>query len=269
MIVIYLSRLLRIPVVGHMHGASFAEFYSQLPTTGQWLVAHAFRQTQRFIVLGSAPKAYFIDTVGLDPNRVTIVHNAVPCIGPVRGSRETMVPQLVFIGIMIERKGLLELLNALARLLHRPWALKIIGDGNAAAWQQIAHDLGVQDRVEFCGWQHTAAVHAVLAFSDILLLPSHNEGLPMVIIEAMAHACAVIATPVGSIKDVVEHNVTGFLVPPRDINALTEAIDRLLTEPGLRHRFGAAGRSRYLESLTMKRMNDQLESIFADAIHRG
>ena len=92
-------------------------------------------------------------------------------------------------------------------------------------------ELGIQHRVQFLGWQ--PHVEQVLRAADIVVLPSLSEGLPMAILEAMACAAPIVATPVGGIPEAITDGVTGLLVPPSDAGALADAIARLLRDRAL------------------------------------
>ena len=261
---IYLGRLLRRPVLIHMHAATFAEFYAALSPVAQSWVRHVLRQADQFIVLGHAHRQYFSETVGLDADQVVIVHNAVPApstVSPPPGDRQC---QLLFVGTLIERKGLADLLEALARPRVRalPWHLRIVGEGDQNRWSNLVATHGLRDRVDLVGWVSSAGVHQLLERSDVLVLPSLNEGLPMVILEAMAHARPVIATSVGSVCDVVEDRVTGLLVPPSSPDALANALEQMIVEKGLRLKLGVAGHQLFAERFTIARLNGQLEELF-------
>jgi glycosyltransferase involved in cell wall biosynthesis len=261
---IYLGRLLRRPVLIHMHAATFAEFYAALSPVVQNWVRHVLRQADRFIVLGRAHRQYFIETVGLDADQVVIVHNAVPAPSTVSPPPDDWQCQLLFVGTLIERKGLADLLEALARPRVRalPWHLRIVGEGDQIRWAKLVETHGLRDRVDFAGWVSSAGVHQLLETSDVLVLPSLNEGLPMVLLEAMAHARPVIATSVGSVCDAVEDEVAGLLVPPSSPDALAGALEKIMVEKELRLKLGNAGRQLVAERFTITRLNGQLEGLF-------
>jgi glycosyltransferase involved in cell wall biosynthesis len=261
---IYLGRLLKRPILIHMHAATFAEFYAALSPVVQSWVRHVLKQADRFIVLGHAHRQYFIETVGLDADQVVIVHNAVPAPAAVSPLPDHRQCQLLFVGTLIERKGLADLLEALARPRVRalPWHLQIVGEGDQNRWANLVATHGLRDRVNFVGWVSSAGVHRLLERSDVLVLPSLNEGLPMVILEAMAHARPVIATSVGSVCDAVEDRVTGLLVPPSSPDALANALEQIIVEKELRVKLGVAGCQLVAERFTIARLNGQLEELF-------
>ena len=203
---IYLGRALGVPCVVHMHAAGFEAFYNAAPAVVRRAVTHAFRQASRFVVLGSGPARYFVETVGLDRERVAVVRNAVPDqIGQDRAEAAERSAggacRLAFVGALVERKGLGELIEALAhaRMAGLAWHLDVAGNGDPAPWREFAAALGIEARIAFHGWLDGAGVQRRLAASDALVLPSRAEGLPMVIVEALAHALPVVCTPVGAV----------------------------------------------------------------------
>jgi glycosyltransferase involved in cell wall biosynthesis len=267
---VYLGRIIKRPVVIHMHAATFEEFYAGLAPALRSRVKHVFRQADRLIVLGHAHRRYFVETIKLDADRVVIAHNAVP-LPPTLSSRMTdQLCQLLFVGTLIERKGLKDLLQALAQPSVRvlPWHLRIVGEGDQSRWVSLveAHDLC--GRVDFVGWVSSAGVHQLLENCDVLVLPSLNEALPMIILEAMAHARPVVATPVGSVCDAAEDEVTGLLVPPSNPDALAQALKRIIVDRDLRLELGAAARRAIDERFTISRLNSQLEELFGQVLDK-
>jgi glycosyltransferase involved in cell wall biosynthesis len=263
-----LGKLLRRPVIVHMHAATFAEFYAGLSGSQQRFVRHILRQANRFIVLGNAQRQYFVDTVGLDPERVVVVHNAVPAPEAVSPCPDNQQCQLLFVGTLIERKGLADLMEALAQpeVRQQSWHLRIVGEGDRSRWAKLIETHGLAGRIEVVGWLPSAEVHRLLEASDVLVLPSHNEGLPMIILEAMAHARPVIATPVGSVCDAVHDGVTGLIVPPSSPKALAQALGRLIADPDYRRQLGSAARQLSLEQFTISRLTEQLERVFRSTV---
>ena len=100
----------------------------------------------------------------------------------------------------------------------------------------------------------------------VVACPSHREGFGVVCAEAMAHGRPVVAADVGGLRDLVVHEETGLLVPPRDVVALRAALERLLADPELRRRLGKAGRARIAECFTWQRFEDELLQAYDDAL---
>jgi glycosyltransferase involved in cell wall biosynthesis len=159
-------------------------------------------------------------------------------------AREGYGQRVLFIGRLDAVKGVPVLLEAFAALrAQAPGArLTLVGDGpHRAALEAQAASLG--GAVRFTGYLTQEAVAAELAAHDVLVLPSFAEGVPVVLMEAMASRLPVIATRVGGVAELVEDGVNGFLVPPGDAATLAERLGRLIADPELCRRMGLAGRA--------------------------
>jgi glycosyltransferase involved in cell wall biosynthesis len=262
-----LVRFFGIPTIVHMHAANFPEFYAGLPRICRQWVSQAFNRCTKFIVLGRVSRDYFVSIVLVEPERITIIPNGVPDPG-ITSKLNTNGCELLFLGTLTERKGLHELLAALARpeLTEQNWQLRIAGAGDRDPWLERIADLNLGGRVSLLGWTDPDKAHVLLAECDVLVLPSHNEALPLVILEAMAHGRPVVTTPVGSIRDAVTHEVNGLLVESGNVTSLTEALDRMIRDPCLRQQMGLNARAAYEAQFTVEHMNDRLAAEFAAAL---
>ncbi|EKP94118.1 glycosyltransferase [Thermaerobacter subterraneus] len=156
-------------------------------------------------------------------------------------------PTLLQAVALLERQGL----QAPGR--RAGWVVELAGDGPLLpAARQLAASLGIDHRVRFLGAQPEGA--AVVQGAAVAVLCSRREGLPLAILEAMAAGVPVVATAAGGIPEAVEPGITGFLVPPGDAVATARCLGRLLADPSLRRRMGAAGRARYEARFTVERM---------------
>ena len=158
-----------------------------------------------------------------------------------RGSR------LLFVGRLAAVKGLPVLLEAVAHLAkdRQDVTLVVAGDGpDRAKLEAQAKRLGIGSRVEFRGYQSQAQVREVLRQTDVFAMASFAEGVPVVLMEAMAAGVPVIATRIAGVPELVEDGVSGFLVPPGEPQTIAEKAAMLLDNAELRNRFGAAGRAK-------------------------
>lgn len=182
-------------------------------------------------------------------------------------------PRLVTVGRLSEQKGQMVLMPMLERLGDDlpGLDLRIVGDGEMRG--TIEADIaarGLGARVTLTGWLDEAGVRAELASCHALILPSFAEGLPMVVMEAMAAGRPVISTWVAGIPELVRDGVTGWLVPPADADALAGAVRALAAMPPAdRARMGQAGRARVLERHDMYREAERLAGHFRRAISGG
>jgi glycosyltransferase involved in cell wall biosynthesis len=179
----------------------------------------------------------------------------------------TQAPLLLAVAALVPRKGLDVLLEALAELARRDLhpLLCIAGEGPERA--TLERHLGEDARgarVRFLG--HREDVPDLLAACDVFVLPSRREGLGVAALEAMALARPVVATQVGGLGSAVVHERTGLLVPPDDAGALARALERLLRDPALRERLGAAGPGRVAEGFRVEQMVEAYERLYREVI---
>jgi glycosyltransferase involved in cell wall biosynthesis len=186
--------------------------------------------------------------------------------GPKRNDR----PALAFVGTVCERKGLIDLRDALALLSNDgalPVRVVIVGDGeqeDTGALDRVreAYRRWAPDDVRFTGALPSSEVRPVLAATDIFCLPSHTEGFPLSILEAMSSGVAVVATTVGDLPEMLADGNAGILVPPHDSVALAAAVERLVSDPVERARLGRAARARAVEHYSKDRMREALLALY-------
>ena len=254
--VIVLSRALGIPVVLHLHAAELHHFYPRLPGPLQAMTRWIFSLPASCVVLGTAAQRFVVDELRVPSSRVQIVFNGVP--GPTvprRLVKENAVRRLLFVGNLSERKGVTDLLNALSKpgFEDLPHELVFAGDGDIAGYQIKANALGLEKKVRFAGWVGQAEVAELMAQADLLVLPSYDEGLPLVILEALGNGVAVVCTPVGEIPSVLQHGVTACLVEPGDVNGLAASLQRLLRQPDLINTLEKNGKALYEQKFSLSR----------------
>jgi glycosyltransferase involved in cell wall biosynthesis len=206
--------------------------------------------------------------------RVRVVANGIPrAFGATPGQGSTRRWSLrvrdsrvviAYVGNILPHKGLRRLIEAVARCrsverLH----LVVLGDGpDEATCRQLATDRGVADRVAFLGRRATDETEELLAAADVLALPSTIEGLPYVLLEAMASRLPVVAGRVYGVPEVVEDGVTGLLVGPTRVDEIAAALDRLAADESLRHAMGAAGRARFERQFTLEQQARTMETLY-------
>jgi glycosyltransferase involved in cell wall biosynthesis len=155
--------------------------------------------------------------------------------------------RILFIGRLAAIKGVPLLLDGITALLpmHPDLRLTIVGDGPDRATleaQAAAQDLSAV--VQFVGYKSQDEVARLLEAHDILVLPSFAEGVPVVLMEAMASRVPVVASRVAGVPELVEDEVSGYLTPPGDLGSLVDRLGRLLADAELCRRMGAAGRAK-------------------------
>jgi glycosyltransferase involved in cell wall biosynthesis len=112
-------------------------------------------------------------------------------------------------------------------------------------------------------------VAALIRGFDLFVLPSRWEGFGLVLLEAMAQSCPIVATRVGGIPEVVADGETGLLVPPGDVGALASAIGKLIDDPSRRRALGRAGHARFRHRFTAERMAEETATVYDEAMAVG
>ncbi|MCS6779290.1 MAG: glycosyltransferase family 4 protein [Geminicoccaceae bacterium] len=263
------AELWRTPTIVHLHDFDYPADLARRPAWQRRLVRRMFERARFCLVLGERDRSFVIECLGVPVERVVVRPNAVPDPGPPpqRAGRTGPI-RLLFLGHLSERKGVPELLDALARpaLRARDWRLTLAGGGERVRFQAEALRLGLGDRCAFPGWVDHERAYELLRAADILLLPSHAEGQAMALLEAMAHGLAIVTTPVGAHREAVVHEREALLVPPGDPAALAAAIARLIDDPALRDRLGAAARARWRACFAIEAYARELAALYSRAL---
>ena len=247
------ARAVALPYVLHIHDYDYAVDVRARRGLMRRLVRGMFAAAAQIIVLGTEAERTLRAALALPDAPILVLPNAVPDPHPAPRAAVTGAAaepaHLVFLGYLSARKGVPELLQALASpaLAALPWRATLAGGGPVDEFRGRAAALGLADRVAFPGWIDQPAASALCAAADILVLPSHAEGLAMSVLEGLAHGLAVVATPVGAHAEVIEPERSGLLVPPGDVAALGAALIRVIGDPALRERLRAGARQRFLD----------------------
>lgn len=255
------GRAAGVPVVSHLHIENHFR-----PAT-RALLARLDSATARLaaaLVAVSEDTKRAYEEQGYPAGRIRVVYNGVDL--PRNGSAPDNDPPVIGeIARYCDVKGQRELIQALAEVPGTRLVLagRDLERGGAYEAELVreAERLGVRDRIDL-GFRED--VGELLEELDVVALPSWTEGLPMSLLEAMAHGRPVVATPVGGTPEVVADGETGLLVPPRDPAALAAALRRLLDDPALRRRLGEAGRQRVAERFTASAMEDTILALYEE-----
>jgi len=264
-----LALALRWPVVFHLHGGGFAHFHARSSPLGRRAIRFFLDHATVIVVVSERWGAWMRKTTR-NP-RIACIPNPVALPGETAaGAREPAL--VVFSGRCEPGKGIYDLLDAVAALRPVCPRLRIecAGDGDLGALQRRAAELGIGAQVEMRGWIGPRERSRLLERAAVFVMPSHAEGMPMSLLEAMAAGCPVIASAVGGIPDLVTHDVNGLLVPPRDPAALADALRALLSEPRRAARLGREARATIANRYTAEHALERLEQLYAGlGVRRG
>ena len=267
-IVLLIARRTGCKTIFHLHGGGFRKFATREsgPLMRRW-IRHTLEKSSVVITL-SEGWADFVH--GFAPAaRVAVVPNSVPL--PARPQRGREQPgRILFLGRLEASKGVFELLAAGARLAREypqlSPAVRLVfgGEGDTQALRRRAAELGIAERIELLGWVGPEQRDAELAKAQVFCLPSHAEGLPMSMLEAMAAARPVVASSVGGIPETLRDGDNGLLVPPRDEKALARALATLMGDPALRERLAERARATIEQHYSTEVVCGQLSAIYRE-----
>lgn len=246
-VLIAACRALGIPVVLHLH-AQMHRYYETLPAALQAPTRWVFSLAKAVVVIGPTGRRFVSEVLHVPAERVSIIINGVPePIEPPDPRRPGNRRHVLFVGNLSKRKGVLELLQALARPEIDASLLQvtIVGGGDVTGYRAKARELRVDGFVRFEGWCDQDEVDRLLARSDMLVLPSYDEVLPLAILEALARRVAVVTTAVGEIPSLLTDGVDAVFVQPGDPASIAAGMQKVLQEPGLMQALARNGRALY------------------------
>ena len=233
-------------VIYHFHGASFMEMY---PEKNEWWksrIKYLFKNVDLIICLSDS----WADQIKLiiPSAKTLVIENAVRLPSDYRegGHQDGNQIRLLFLGLIGERKGVFDLLHVIKALNKKGYSIQLYigGNGDVGRLKNEIISLDLEEKVFFLGWVGSEKKDSLFKNSDIYVLPSYGEGMPMSIIEAMSYGLPIVSTWVGGIPELVRDKETGFLIQPGDWDGLLDKIETLITDTDLRIQMGKSARQR-------------------------
>ena len=271
-ILVLLARLRRVPVIFHIHGGGFETFLQglgPLRPVAAWLA----RRASRVVVLSDGWRLCLAPL--LPGTSLVVIPNTVPipesadAITHAREREGAGGIRLLFLGTLCEQKGVLDLVEAF-RSLPLDTVLSIAGGeaepGFASHIDTLVGKAGVSGRVRLLGPVRGDEKAQLLVDHDVFVLPSYVEGLPMSLLEAMAHGMAIVVTDVGAIPTAVTDGEEAVLIRPGDVPALTLALRELIADPVRRKKMGASARQRCQREHSLAVGEQRLAALYDDAL---
>jgi len=235
----------------------------------EWrLLRGAMRSATAVVVLDGASEAAL--TSAMPDIQVRKIPNCISLdgISPAPDMPMRAVPEILYLGWMVDTKGVRELVEAWSDIVVPPSTLVLAGPGSPVFLQevrQLAVTRGTEGRLEILGEIMHDEAMARMRRTDLFVLPSYTEGFPNVVAEAMAFSRPIVATTVGAIPEMLDGgNGTpcGVLVPPRDVSSLRTAIKSLLADPTQRQELGRRARIKVETAYTAPKVFDRLVNLW-------
>jgi glycosyltransferase involved in cell wall biosynthesis len=254
---------LRLPVVLTAHGWTFN---AQVPALRRWvynaLEGLVAPMSSHIITVSRADADLARRRLPISKLRISTVHNGISAaLGEHPATCDAQPPLLIMVARFEDQKDHATLLTALSFIGDLPWRLDLVGDGPLMdARIRQARSLRIDSRIRFLGAR--SDVPRLLAQAQLFVLATRWEGLPISILEAMRAGLPVVASNAGGVAEIVVHDETGLVVPPRDPPALATALRHLIADPARRAAMGVLGQARFLERFQFSSMYEKTMGIY-------
>lgn len=214
----------------HLHGSEFKQWYDDSNHRTQNRIKKLLRECDKMVVLGSTWKSRVLE---IEPKtQIIVVNNTVPIPTKVAQWSNSKF-QVLFLGVLIKRKGVDNFIEAISLLSNgvRRGNISFVIAGTGEEEDRLkkkCHDLKLDDIVTFTGWIDGKKRGKLILESHLLVLPSYNEGLPMAVLEAMSFGLPIVATDVGDIQEAVVEGENGYLTTPGESEKLAVAMSKII-----------------------------------------
>ena len=221
--------ILKVPDVIHLHGSEFKKWFDESKRKTQKNICKLLRECNTVIVLGEKWNSTIKE---IEPLTNTAVINNTVCVPNETVQWNENRFQVLFMGVLVQRKGVIDLIESINKLkIDRHISnmyFVIAGAGKEKeCLEKKVYECGLENYVEFVGWIEDKKKEELFKESQILILPSYNEGLPIAILEAISYGMPVIATNVGDVSAAVSDGQNGYLLYPGDISGMADKLVRL------------------------------------------
>ena len=244
-----ISKMFRKKVFFQIRGGKLNEFWNHSSYLIKCVIKQILLMPDLIAVLSSAQKKPFIE-IGLGekvkvfPNTVDLDRFRSPTMRNYRAEFDIPKHHVVILFIanhFYKKKGGMDLLKTIPLVIEKHKKVLFVfvgGGGEEEVMLSFCRKEKIQDYVKFTGFLSSKAIIQILNSSDIFVLPSHSEGFPNVILEAMAAGLPIVSTPVGAIPEIIENGENGLLVKPKDHSALAEKLIWLIENEQVRKKMG-------------------------------
>jgi len=266
---IFVSKIFGIPITIHYLGA-LDLYFNSCSNTEKYLIKLVLNLPDKVILLSK--KAQILAETIIPSPKLAIIPSNVNITSftnnlTKRKSLEDGIVRILFVGGADPfRKGIYDVINSIALVAKENLNIKFIFSGGKSI-QSLANyweDLGLSDYIEYIGWIPEESKVDLYHQVDILVLPSYNEGLPYVIIEALASGLPIVASTIGGIPEVILNGENGYLIEPGDTNTLAKYIALLVKDKALRESIRLKNISRAEQNYSSEKLIKELETIFEE-----
>jgi glycosyltransferase involved in cell wall biosynthesis len=268
-IFIILAKVWRKKIIFHCHSGKFDQFYFHGPDWQKSLIRWVLSLPDRIVVLSPHWALLFSQIVPI--SKLIILENAEPLeFYQSKGvtCSKASEPTILFAGLLTENKGVFDLISIVPELANKIPSVRVLlaGTGDLKKIDSLVKSHGVAGSVQLLGWLDPEHLIGLYHQSHLFVLPSYYEGLPMVILEAMACGLPIVSTKVGGIPELIEEGQNGHLINPGDRKALLEILITLLADTTLREVMGQNNIQKIRENYNIPIFIQKLESLYGELL---
>ncbi|MCM3729098.1 glycosyltransferase [Neobacillus cucumis] len=231
-IIFKLSKLFNKRVITHTHGAEFKEYYNESNSKVQSNIRKLLKESDKVITLGEN----WNDIIkSIEPQTKTLILRNSVILPKKINTLNSQEINVLFLAVLINRKGIIDLINSSYKVIKelekegKSIKFLIAGDGPLLESSiNLTKELGIAENFEFLGWIDVNQKEQLLTKTDLFVLPSYNEGLPLSILEALSYGIPVVSTHVGSVNEAVIDGKNGFLINPGNVESLSKSMLNIL-----------------------------------------
>lgn len=256
---VMIAKLFNKKVILHIHCGGFDNFYNSSPRFIKRYITAVLNKADMLITLANSLKTGV--SKKCSNSNIHVLYN--PTILKHMPVRESHTTNVLFLGLMGKNKGVYDIIEAAKYIQADNIKIHLYGNGEISRARELVSQYGLENKVIVHGWISGDDKEKILQSSDIFILPSYSEGLPMSILEAISYGLPVISTTVGGIPDVVEDGVNGFLISPGDYKSLAQRIITIAEDKDLSKRMGQESYRLAREKFDIEEIINQLDSLYS------
>lgn len=266
-----IAYIFKIKIINHIHGADFTSFYINASNKKKRIIKKTYNKCDYLIALSEEWKENLSIIVKKD--KIKIVENY--CITKANSIRSSNLNNTVlFLGEICERKGCFNIPKIAFEIKkHIPNIRFIIaGQGtlnNENKFKLLINEYNLKENIQMVGWIRDQEKNDALSKSDVFLLPSYNEGMPMAILDAMGYSLPIVSTNVGGIPQIVINGVNGFVCDPSNYLEIANLIIKILTDDKLYSQMSKKSYDLAIEKYSIKQNLDKILEIYNSLINHS
>jgi glycosyltransferase involved in cell wall biosynthesis len=260
--------IFRKKIIYYIHGGGFQEFYNKSNSFSKHLIRTLLANADVIICLSNSWHEYY--SKNFKTKKLLILHNIIDYPIEIKYSGNPGILTFLFLGLISEAKGIFDLIEVIVKNKDRfrgRIKLLIGGNGEVKLLKDLIKKYHIEDIIEFIGWISGKEKTEVLNNSDVFILPSYHEGLPISILESMSYGKVIISTNVGGIPEIVKNKVNGLLISPGNLDQIEKALNYFLENPELIKEYGAVSEQivqKYLPHSVLKELEDIYISVLSN-----